>query len=137
METTFRSPIKDGVCCHIPFCHDVTFDVRNVVLYQGLNNHTKFGGSWLNSHEITARYGIQIAIHIAAICIITMYYICHRCVPNHGHNIPTKFGDKWSNAKEKETVSKVKMSATTKLNFDYLAFSTPCMYSVSKSQYPH
>jgi len=27
------------------------------VLYQGLNNHTKFGGgSWLNSHEITAVY---------------------------------------------------------------------------------
>jgi len=50
MEATFQSPIKDGVCCHISFCHDVTFDVKNVVLYQGLNNHTKFGGSWLNSH---------------------------------------------------------------------------------------
>jgi len=45
MEATFQSPIKDGVCCHILVGHDVTFDVRNVVLYQGLNNHTKFGGS--------------------------------------------------------------------------------------------
>jgi len=58
-STYFQSPIEDGVCCHISFCYDVTFDVRNVVLYQGLNNHTKFGGSLLNSHEITAFYEIQ------------------------------------------------------------------------------
>jgi len=30
------------------------------VLYQGLNSHTKFSGSWLNSHEITAFHGIQL-----------------------------------------------------------------------------
>jgi len=33
---------------------------KRVVLYQGLNNHTKFGGSKLNSHEITAFYGITL-----------------------------------------------------------------------------
>jgi len=44
VEATVHSPIKDGVCCHISFCHDVTLDVRNVVLKQGLNNHITFGG---------------------------------------------------------------------------------------------
>jgi len=43
--SNFSKSIKDGVCCHISFCHDITFDVRKVVLYQGLNKHTKFGGS--------------------------------------------------------------------------------------------
>jgi len=50
------------------------------------------------------------------------------------HNIPTKFGDNWSNGKKNEnTPAKVKMAATTMLNFGYLAFSTPCMYYASKS----
>jgi len=48
----------------------------------------------------------------AAICIVTMHFLFHRCVPYRGHNIPTKFGG-------------------------YLAFSTPCLYYVSKSQYPY
>jgi len=43
-SNVFQSLIKDGVCCHTSFCHGVTFDVRNM-LYQGLNNHTKFGES--------------------------------------------------------------------------------------------
>jgi len=60
MEAPFQSPIKDGVCCHISFYQNVTFGVRNVVLYQALNNHTEPGGSCLNSHEITAFYGIQL-----------------------------------------------------------------------------
>jgi len=45
MKASFHSLIKDGIYCHISFCHDVTFAVRNVVLKQGLNNDTKFGGS--------------------------------------------------------------------------------------------
>jgi len=43
MEATVQSPITDGVCCHISFCHDVTLDARNIVLKQGLNNHIEFG----------------------------------------------------------------------------------------------
>jgi len=38
MEATFQIPTNDKVRCHISFCHDVTFVVSNVVLYQGLNN---------------------------------------------------------------------------------------------------
>jgi len=45
MEATFKSPMKDGVRCRDSFCRDVTFFVRNFGLYQGLNNHAKFGGS--------------------------------------------------------------------------------------------
>jgi len=81
----------------------VTFDVRNVVLYQGLDNHTKFGGSWLNSHEITAFYGIQLGGYSCHLyCNNALLW--HRCVSNHGHNIPTKFGDIWSNGKEIEAL---------------------------------
>jgi len=29
----------------------------------------------------------------AAICIVTMHFLGHRCFPSCGHNIPTKFGD--------------------------------------------
>jgi len=36
----------------------------------------------------------------AAICIVTMHYLCRRCVPNRGHNIPTRFGNNRSNSKE-------------------------------------
>jgi len=62
MEATFQSPFRSkySVCNLISFFHDDAFDVRNVVLYQGLNNHTQFGGSRLNSHEITAFYGFQL-----------------------------------------------------------------------------
>jgi len=40
----------------------------------------------------------------AAICIVTMHFLCHSCVPNRGHNIPTKFGDNGSDGKEIETL---------------------------------
>jgi len=38
----------------------------------------------------------------AAICIVTMQFIRHRCVPNRGHNIPTKVTDNRSNDKQIE-----------------------------------
>jgi len=39
----------------------------------------------------------------AIFCIVTMHFIRHRCVPNRGHNIPTKFDDNRSNGKKIET----------------------------------
>jgi len=62
----------------------------------------------------------------AAICIVTVHFLCNRCVHIHVHNIPAKFGDN----KNRNTFTKVQMAATTKstmLNFGYLAFSTPCI----------
>jgi len=53
----------------------------------------------------------------AAICIVTMHFLCHMSVPNRGHNIHPKFGDNWSNGEEIETLlSKVKMAAIIMLN---------------------
>jgi len=47
----------------------VTFDVQNVVLYQGLDNHTILVEvDW--SHQIAAFYGIQLD----AICIVIMHF---------------------------------------------------------------
>jgi len=39
-------------------------------------------------------------IGAAAICIETMQFLCHRCVTNRGHNIPTKCGDNRLNGKK-------------------------------------
>lgn len=67
---------------------------------QGLNLHTRFGGSLLNSHEIIIsplRNPIrwwQPPFWIS----VNMHFRRHRCVPNRSRHISTKFGDHWSNS---------------------------------------
>jgi len=74
----------------------------------------------------------------AAICIVTMHFIWHRCVPNRGQNIPTEVVDNRSNDKQIEILVEIQESGNCQVEcYSYLAFSTPCVYSVLKSQYPY
>jgi len=73
-----------------------------------------------------------------AICMVTMQFIWHRCVPNRGHNIPTKFADNRSN--DKHIGILLRNSRWRRLSCWILViwpFRLACMYSVANSQYPY
>jgi len=72
----------------------------------------------------------------AAICIVTMHFSLYDI--DVFLIVDTAFPLNLSIIGQINRISspKVKMATTTMLNFGYYAFSTPCMYSISKSQYP-
>jgi len=73
----------------------------------------------------------------ASICIATMHFYDIDVFLIVVTTFPLNLAIIGQMVKNRNTSSKFKMAATTMLNIGYLAFSIPCMYSVSNSQNPN